>query len=392
MSRSAPAADDTPISAAETAWLFAGFGPFPAFVLAVSGGPDSTALMVLAARWRGNGKTPRLVAVTVDHGLRKESKREAKMVERLAHKLGIEHRTVRWTGRKPKTGLQAAARIARYRLLSDVAKEVGADHVVTAHTADDQAETILMRLSRGSGVQGLCGMLEIGGIPIFPPPAMLVRPLLDVPKSRLIATLKAARISYVDDPSNRNPDFTRSRLRQLMPLLAGEGLTPARLALLAKRMQRVEEILGYALARANTDVVIDDRSIYQRMRAQGEDEPILLRTREFSKLPDEIAIRLLDWTISKVGKGDPQLGKLERFHNSMHEILSVYSESPETEAILRFKPFRRTLAGALVTVARDKITIEKAPPRRAGLGAPRGAGKSGLTKARRVPRKRSKPR
>ena len=127
MSKNASAADDaSPISAAETNRLFGGLHHFPSLILAVSGGPDSTALMVLAARWRGRAKSPRLVAVTIDHGLRKESKREAKAVEKLAHKLGIEHRTLQWTGRKPKTGVQEAARLARYRLLSQAANEIDA--------------------------------------------------------------------------------------------------------------------------------------------------------------------------------------------------------------------------------------------------------------------------
>ena len=93
--------------------------------------------------------------MTIDHGLRKESKREAKAVEKLAHKLGIEHRTMEWTGRKPKTGLQEAARLARYRLLSQAANEIDARYVLTAHTLDDQAETVLFRLARGSGIRGL---------------------------------------------------------------------------------------------------------------------------------------------------------------------------------------------------------------------------------------------
>ena len=104
--------------------------------------------------------------MTVDHGLRKESKREAKAVEKLAHKLGIEHRTLQWTGRKPKTGLQEAARLARYRLLSQVANEIGARYVLTAHTLDDQAETVLFRLARGSGISGLAGMYSSAGMPV----------------------------------------------------------------------------------------------------------------------------------------------------------------------------------------------------------------------------------
>ena len=128
-------------------------------MLAVSGGPDSTALLWLAARWRdGLRSRPKLIAVTIDHGLRKESAREARAVKRLAGKLKVEHRTLRWTGTKPKTGIQEAARDARYRLLGAAARKAGAQHILTAHTLDDQAETVLFRLARGSGVAGLRGM------------------------------------------------------------------------------------------------------------------------------------------------------------------------------------------------------------------------------------------
>ena len=135
-------------------------------MLAVSGGPDSTALMVLAARWRKalKGK-PALLAVTVDHGLRAAAKREAAAVGRLARKLGIAHRTLRWTGVKPKSGLQEAARAARYRLLADAARKAKAAHILTAHTRDDQAETVLIRMSRGSGLSGLAAMARISAVP-----------------------------------------------------------------------------------------------------------------------------------------------------------------------------------------------------------------------------------
>jgi tRNA(Ile)-lysidine synthase len=187
----------------------------------------------------------------------------------------------------------------------------------------------------------------------------LVRPLLSVPKSRLIATLKAAKIRYADDPSNRDPRFTRSRLRELMPLLAREGLTASRLALLASRAKRAEETLLNVLHYVNGKIVAEGRST--------DDNPVtLLHTDLFSDLPSEIAIRVLEWSIRKAGGGRVELGKLEAFYDAMHESLDAYAWSPEIEQQLKFTKFRRTLAGALVTVARDKITIEPAPPRKAG--------------------------
>ena len=139
--------DHSPISASEAKRLFADWKTAPALVLAVSGGPDSIALMWLAARWRrALTRGPQLIAVTVDHGLRPEAAREARKVKRLAQSLDLPHRTLRWTGAKPETGLPAAARSARYRLLAQAARQSHATHILTAHTRDDQAETLLMRL------------------------------------------------------------------------------------------------------------------------------------------------------------------------------------------------------------------------------------------------------
>ena len=172
--------------------------------------------------------------MTVDHGLRPESAREARAVKRLAGKLGIRHRTLRWTGSKPTTALQEEARHVRYQLLAAAARGAGAPCVLTAHTLDDQAETVLLRMARGSGLSGLGAMVRQTLLPITglhttgatgkktakKTAIVLVRPLLDLPKARLIATLAAMGISFVDDPSNRDPRFTRPRLRELMSALA----------------------------------------------------------------------------------------------------------------------------------------------------------------------------
>src|ERR1700687_2410141 len=204
-----PDDDHSPISASDAKRLFANWKAAPAIVLAVSGGPDSVALLWLCVRRRA----ARLAAVTVDHGLRAEAAREAREVKRLARALNVPHRTMRWSGTKPKAGLPAAAREARYRLLAQAAQESGATHILTAHTRDDQAETLLMRLLRGSGIAGLAAMArqsEREGV-------MLARPLLGVSKSQLVATLHKAKIAFADDPTNRDAAFTRPRLRALLP-------------------------------------------------------------------------------------------------------------------------------------------------------------------------------
>jgi len=278
--------DDAPISATEAKALFADWRGLPALVLAVSGGPDSVALMWLAARWRkGFARGPRLLAVTVDHGLREESSREAREVKRLARLLDIEHRTLRWTGDKPSRGVPAAAREARYRLLAQAARAARAGHVLTAHTRDDQAETLLMRLLRGSGIAGLSAMAresERDGI-------RLVRPLLDVPKSRLIATLSKAKIAFADDPTNHNTAFTRPRLRELLPLLAAEGGDARGLARLASRLAR---------ANAAVEVLSDGAEHYLALRSA----PSLpgFDAGAFAALPEEIRLRLLRRSLDRV--------------------------------------------------------------------------------------------
>ena len=155
-----PDDDNAPISVSDAKLLFADWKAAPALVLAVSGGPDSIALMWLAARWRrALARGPRLIAVTVDHGLRaggRRARRARSSGWRAA--LDLPHRTLRWTGAKPTTGLPAAARAARYRLLAKAARASGATHILTAHTRDDQAETLLMRMLRGSGIAGLAAM------------------------------------------------------------------------------------------------------------------------------------------------------------------------------------------------------------------------------------------
>ena len=260
-----PNDDHSPISASDAKRLFADWKTAPALVLAVSGGPDSIALMWLAARWRrALARGPQLIAVTVDHGLRPEAAREAREVKRLAQSLDLPHRTLRWTGAKPKTGLPAAARSARYRLLAQAARQSHATHILTAHTRDDQAETLLMRLLRGSGIAGLAAMAresERDGL-------RLARPLLDVSKSQLIATLKKAGIDFADDPTNRDVNFTRPRIRAVMPALAAEGGDARSLARLASRLARANAAVEVLAEGAERYLALRDRQARRRRRSR----------------------------------------------------------------------------------------------------------------------------
>jgi tRNA(Ile)-lysidine synthase len=350
------AADDAaPVSAAEARTLFDPLAGAASLILAVSGGPDSTALLLLAARWRSARKSgPKLLAVTVDHGLRRASASEARAVKRLARTLGVPHRTLRWRGRKPATGLQEAARDARYRLLAGAARKAKACHVLTAHTLDDQAETVLIRMSRGSGLTGLGAMASSSPLAAGASSGtavMLVRPLLALPKARLVATLEHAGVGFADDPSNRDPRFTRARLRGVMPVLAREGLDARTLALLARRLRRAEAAIDAAVGVAAAEL------------SQGpwtDRGPIRFVAEKFARLPAEVAMRLLGRAISHTGdEGPVELRKLEALHEAVLEAFLAADAGARREAVR----LRRTLAGALVTLTGANLAIERAPAR-----------------------------
>jgi tRNA(Ile)-lysidine synthase len=352
-------AETSPVSATEAKSLFSDLEQFPALVLAVSGGPDSTALMVLAARWRQSlKKKPALTAITIDHGLRAEAKCEAVATGRLARKLGLGHRTLHWTGKKPKTGLQQAARNARYRLLAEAATQAKAAHILTAHTLDDQAETVLIRMSRGSGITGLGAMSRMSNLHGQGAGQIkLVRPLLEIPKSRLIATLHAAKISFADDPSNRDPRFTRARLRGLMPQLAREGLDAGRLALLARRLKRADAAVEAAVDRAEVELAL---------------APAVFDAAGYAHLPAEVALRLLGRALTRAGdEGPVELAKLE----ALKAALDAARNSANTQ-------FRRSLAGAIMTLAGGQIAVERAPPRGGRALTKPGSGRAKPTKSR----------
>ena len=188
---------------------FAPFEARPALAVAVSGGRDSIALAVVTHQWAGE-RHGRVLALVVDHGLRPESAGEARATcERLAT-LGIEAETLAWSGEKPATRIQQAARDARYRLLFEACLRHGILHLLTAHHADDQVETLAMRAARESGPDGLAGMAAL----VEHRNARLLRPLLAVPRARLTATLQARGIGWIDDPSNEDRRFERVRVRQ----------------------------------------------------------------------------------------------------------------------------------------------------------------------------------
>ena len=374
--------DNSVISAQDAKGLFADWKAAPAIILAVSGGPDSIALMWLAARWRSAlARGPRLIAVTVDHGLRPEATREAREVKRLARLLDLPHRTMRWTGLKPKAGLPAAARTARYRLLAQAARTSGATHILTAHTRDDQAETLLMRLLRGSGIAGLAAMAresERDGV-------LLARPFLDVSKSQLIATLKKAKIGFADDPTNHDTNFTRPRLRSVMPVLAAEGGDTRNLARLASRLARANAAVEVLVDGAERYLVLRDReALHSRGNAKAPDgkasntkasntkasDAMDFDSKAFAAMPEEIRLRLLLRTINRFGhEGPAELGKVEALLAVLDRAVADQakgrglSRDQSRGSSTNFR-LKQTLAGALVSLVDGRIRVEPAPRRR----------------------------
>ncbi|MFE1601482.1 tRNA lysidine(34) synthetase TilS [Methylobacterium sp. ID0610] len=310
-------------------------------VLAVSGGPDSTALMGGAALV---GPRIPVIVATVDHGLRPEAAAEAQAVAALAADLGLPHRTLVWRGDKPRSRLQEAARAARYDLLVGLARERGAAALLTAHTLDDQAETVLMRLCAGSGPAGLGGIEPVRHLDGL----LLARPFLDLPKARLVATCTARGWPFVTDPGNADPRFARGRLRRVLPLLESEGLTAARLARLAERLRRNEAALRAATEAARTALV--------RPRPGG----LALDAAGLAALPEAVALRVLADAIGAVAGRNSRPARLERLEEALFTRL--------LPAIAAGERPRFTLGGVLLDLSDGVVALRPEPLRRANRG------------------------
>jgi len=302
-----PARMTPDLDATGLAALFAAATDAPAIALAVSGGADSLALMLLAQRWAaGVAGAPRLIVYSVDHGLRPEAADEVAMVLRTAADLGLSARGLAWLGDKPQTGLQEAARIARYRLMGAAMAEDGATLLLTAHHRQDQAETVLMRMAHGSGIEGLRGMAamaEIEGVPVH-------RPLLGIDPSALHAVVEEAGLSPAQDPSNTDPHYERVRWRQALPQLSALGLDTATLALFADRMGEADAAIAQMADGCFGEIVQLDGFGAARIELAP-----------FVGLSPAISTRLLGRVLNIVGgRQKPRaLGQVERLRQAIAE-------------------------------------------------------------------------
>ena len=308
-----------PLTADAFARQMAALGPFepqPHVAVAVSGGADSLALTFLLQDWAA-ARGGRLTAFTVDHGLRPESAAEAAWVAELLAGEGIAHRVLRWHDpkpssapvKKPGASRQAAARAGRYGLLLAACEAAGIFHLALAHHLEDQAETFLLRLGRGSGLDGLAAMApvsETSGL-------RLLRPLLTLPKARLAATLAARHLAWVEDPSNDDGAYARVRLRRLLPELAGEGMTPARLGHASQHLGRARAALEGDAAAVLARAVRPDPAGFLDL------DPALL-----AAASDEVSRRALARCLMAVGGCGytPRLERLERLHACLRDGLA----------------------------------------------------------------------
>ena len=321
----------------DPAAVFSPLDEFSRLGLAVSGGADSLALMLLAARYADTAEArQRFIVYSVDHGLRPEAREEVAFVVAEAKKLGFAARALRWEGEKPATGIQQAARKARYTLIAEAMEEDEVPVLLTAHHRLDQADTVLMRLAHGSGIEGLRGMdyfSELGDLRV-------VRPLLEADPEQLKAVVAAAGLVPVVDPSNADLDYERVRWREAMPLLASLGLDANRLARFAERMRdadrALEQLASRALA-ADVGVSLDTGERYF--------------TRAWLRaLPHAVAVRVVQRVLDLVGGGQKPhaLGAVEAL----------------ADRLIR-EPCKTTLHGCVIESDGETINIAHEPGRQA---------------------------
>ncbi|WP_420334058.1 tRNA lysidine(34) synthetase TilS [Roseibium sp.] len=304
------------LSADEADTLFSRLIPFSNLALAVSGGSDSLCLLVLFSEWRQRNRWEGSAEIlVVDHGLRPESAAEAEFVRDAAGNHGLAAQILRWEGPKPASNVQDGARRARYRLMAARIAETGAQALLLGHHMDDQAETFLDRLTRGSGIAGLSAMAidEPGG----PEGLRLLRPFLGVRKSRLEASLDERGLDWCRDPSNDSTKYKRSRLRRIMALLEAEGLTAARLSETAGRMRR---------SRAALESVVHD--IAARLLEHHRSGPARIERAAYRELQQDLRLRLLaEMVLAVTGRRpEPRLRQLE----TLDDLFSSGQHSRQT--------------------------------------------------------------
>lgn len=304
------------------------FEPRPMVAVGFSGGVDSTALLLLAARWtrRRGGK---IFALTVDHGLRPDSLSEAKLAQKRVKAVGISGSILRWEDDKPVSGIQNAARQARYELLTRWCHRMGVLHLLLGHHQEDQAETILHRLGRQTGADGMAGMARLRETNYV----RLLRPCLGTPKARLRAVTESYNLDCVEDPSNQNSAYARARLRKLLPSLEAEQISAAALAGTAHRLASVRKTLEYQTVKVLAAATELSSFGYARIRLEA-----------LVKVDPEIACRVLDRLLGAIG------GHLYpiRYHSLVNLLKNIQGSELKVS---------RTLAGCIILPQNEDILV-----------------------------------
>jgi tRNA(Ile)-lysidine synthase len=278
--------------------------PWPGAV-AVSGGGDSLALMYLLTRWANARKVPAPIVLTVDHGLRKGSAEDARAVVARAKDAGLGAHLLRWLGAKPDSDIEAQARDARYRLMGGWCRKRGVSGLYLAHSLEDQAETFLLRLARGSGIDGLSAMAAVAPLPSRESEGVVVvRPLLQIRRQVLRDYLTEMGQSWVEDPMNSDPRFARVQVRAAWPALESLGLSPLRIAAAAGHLARAREALE-----RDTRVLIG-------ATCRAGPTGVLLDAEGLARAPREIGLRALASVLMQVSSNTyrPRFERLERLY------------------------------------------------------------------------------
>lgn len=309
--------------------LFAPVESQSAIGLAVSGGADSLALMLLVHQWKQlSSHGPKIFVYALDHGLRPEASEEVASVVTTASELGFTARGLVWEGEKPDTGVQAAARQARYRIIGNAMDHDGALVLLTGHHLHDQAETILMRLAHGSGLAGLAGMkrqARVEGINLF-------RPLLELSPCLLVQIVKSAGLTPIIDPSNTQEKYERVRWRKAMPELSQLGLSASTLSRFAARMARADKALNQ-IAQSNFSEHVS------RDRFGG----LIIESVFLLEMGEEMGVRILAMMVD-MASGQRGRGELAQLENLFFALGSGQFEG-------------QTIAGCAVRKQGDTILV-----------------------------------
>ena len=308
----------TPQDFAQSMSALGDFPPCPILAVAVSGGPDSMALTLLLDQW-ATKRGGQVIGLTVDHGLRPGAAQEAAQVGQWLQARNIRHHILHWSGPKPQTSIQAAARQARYDLMGQWCQSHDIGFLALGHQLEDQAETLLLRLRQESGLDGLAGMASIR-----PTHAVqLVRPLLKFSRRRLLATLDHWGQDYVTDPSNQNLKFERVRMRHLM---ADLGLSAQGLGDLAQTLTNARRTMNALVDHAEKILVSSHPMGFSVLDGAG-----------LRDAPPEIGLRLLARLVGKFGgqyKYPPRSDRLRRLYGTLSGTLAGCRLIPQPDGLV----------------------------------------------------------